>query len=50
VDGRFRFPCMLASFLHAAARGAKRTHTTVLLHDCEATIEHEIDFCRTTFT
>jgi hypothetical protein len=39
VDGRFRFPCMLASFLHAAARGAKRTHTTVLLHDCLATIE-----------
>jgi hypothetical protein len=35
VDGRFRFPCMLASFLHAAARGAKWNETTVLLHDCE---------------
>ena len=34
VDGRFRFPCVIASFLHAAARGADRDHTTVLLHDC----------------
>jgi hypothetical protein len=37
VDGRYRFPCLLASFLHAAARGAKRSHTTVLLHDCMET-------------
>jgi hypothetical protein len=34
VDGRYRFPCVLTSFLHAAARGAKRSDTTVLLHDC----------------
>jgi hypothetical protein len=34
VDGRFRFPCVLASFLHAAARGADSNSSTVLLHDC----------------
>jgi len=34
VDGRFRFPCVLASFLHASARGAQWNSTTVLLHDC----------------
>jgi hypothetical protein len=34
VDGRWRFPCMLASFLHASSRGADPTKTTVLLHDC----------------
>lgn len=45
VDGRWRMPCLLASFLHASARGAAVTgdhyggnsqpKTTVLLHDCE---------------
>lgn len=34
VDGRFRVPCMIASFLHASARGANPNHTIVLLHDC----------------
>ena len=34
VDGRWRFPLVMLSFLHAAARGADRSHTTVLLHDC----------------
>jgi hypothetical protein len=34
VDGRWRFPCMLASFLHASSRGADPAQTTVLLHDC----------------
>jgi hypothetical protein len=37
VDGRFRFPCVLASFLHASARGAPAESTTVLLHDCGPT-------------
>jgi hypothetical protein len=40
VDGRFRFPCVLASFLHAtSSRGAPARSTTVLLHDCGATPE-----------
>ena len=50
VDGRWRVPCLIASFLHASARGATVTtendantqpKTTVLLHDCEppSTIE-----------
>ena len=34
VDGRFRVPCMIASFLHASARGANPNNTIVLLHDC----------------
>jgi hypothetical protein len=34
VDGRWRLPCLLLSFLHAHARGADPSHTTVLLHDC----------------
>jgi hypothetical protein len=33
-DGRWRIPCMMASFLHASARGANTNHTIVLLHDC----------------
>jgi hypothetical protein len=37
VDGRFRFACLLASFLHASSRGGNRTHTTVLVHDCHRT-------------
>jgi len=35
VDGRWRLPCMLASFLHASARGASKEDTTVLIHDCQ---------------
>ena len=34
VDGRYRVACMLSSFLHASARGAPHSETTVLLHDC----------------
>jgi hypothetical protein len=34
VDGRWRLPCLLLSFLHAHARGADPSQTTVLLHDC----------------
>jgi hypothetical protein len=34
VDGRWRLPCMLLSFLHASARGANPEDTIVLLHDC----------------
>ncbi|CAB9505744.1 expressed unknown protein [Seminavis robusta] len=37
VDGRWRLPSMLASFLHASARGADTTKTTVLIHDCGKT-------------
>lgn len=35
VDGRWRLPCTLVSFLHASARGANPSDTIVLLHDCE---------------
>jgi hypothetical protein len=34
IDGRWRIPCMVASFLHASARGANPQHTIALLHDC----------------
>jgi hypothetical protein len=34
VDGRWRLPCMIVSFLHASARGADHSKTTVLIHDC----------------
>jgi len=34
VDGRWRVACVLLSFLHASARGAKPEETTVLMHDC----------------
>ena len=34
VDGRYRIPCMIASFLHASARGGNPNNTMVLLHDC----------------
>lgn len=34
VDGRYRLPCALASFLHASARGGHPNQTTVLVHDC----------------
>jgi hypothetical protein len=34
VDGRWRLPSLVASFLHASARGAPHHHTIGLLHDC----------------
>lgn len=34
VDGRWRLPSMIVSFLHASARGADHNKTVVLLHDC----------------
>jgi hypothetical protein len=34
VDGRWRVPCVIASFLHASSRGADHQQTIVLLHDC----------------
>jgi hypothetical protein len=35
VDGRYRVPCVLLSFLHASARGANHDDTIlVLMHDC----------------
>jgi hypothetical protein len=34
VDGRYRVPCVLLSFLHASARGANHQDTIVLMHDC----------------
>ena len=39
VDGRWRLPCLLASFLHASARGAAPHETTVLVHDCDRTAD-----------
>ena len=39
VDGRYRVPCMIASFLHASARGGNPSNTIVLLHDC-LRVEH----------
>jgi hypothetical protein len=35
VDGRWRLACMLASFLHASARGGDPTKTIVCVHDCD---------------
>jgi hypothetical protein len=56
VDGRYRFPCLLASFLHAsgssigsrgAAAGAESaanlTSTVVLVHDCLRETYHRAD-------
>lgn len=44
VDGRYRFPCLVASFLHASARGETNlTHTTVLMHDCFREYYHRAD-------
>jgi len=34
VDGRWGFPLLLLSFLHASDRGAAPSDTTVLLHGC----------------
>jgi hypothetical protein len=39
VDGRMRFGCMMASFLHASHRGAPFNHTIVLNHDCASTLD-----------
>jgi hypothetical protein len=39
VDGRMRFGCMMASFLHASSRGAPTSQTLVLNHDCKETVE-----------
>lgn len=38
-DGRWRIPCLIASFLHASARGGDPRKTIGLLHDCFRT-EH----------
>jgi hypothetical protein len=44
VDGRYRFPLLLASFLHAEARGESNlTRTIVLVHDCWRKIYHRAD-------
>lgn len=43
VDGRFRFPCLLAAFLHASDRGAPHNKTTVLVHDCSRREYHLAD-------
>ena len=40
VDGRMRFACMMASFLHASSHGAPTDHTMVLNHDCKPTLEY----------
>lgn len=37
VDGRWRLPAMIASFLHASDRGAPHSETIVCIHDCQAT-------------
>lgn len=34
VDGRYRLPSALASFLHASSRGGDPAKTIVLIHDC----------------
>ena len=41
VDGRMRFACMMASFLHASSHGAPTSHTLVLNHDCKQTVESQ---------
>jgi hypothetical protein len=41
VDGRFRMPLVILSFLHAAARGGDITQTTVLLHDHDGPIANK---------
>jgi hypothetical protein len=46
VDGRFRIPCVLASFLHASSRSANTeptTRTVVLLHDRHREYYHVVD-------
>jgi len=39
VDGRWRLPCLIASFLHASARGAPHTKTIGLIHDCDIGVD-----------
>ena len=41
VDGRWRFACLMASFLHASARQGKAP--TVLVHDCQREAYHKAD-------
>lgn len=41
VDGRWRLPCLLVSFLHASARGGD--NTIVLMHDCDREEYHLAD-------
>lgn len=45
VDGRFRFACMMASFLHASARKGSKDdqQTLVILHDCQRKVYHKAD-------
>jgi hypothetical protein len=44
ADGRYRFPCLIASFLHASARGETNlTHTVVMMHDCFRAYYHRAD-------
>jgi hypothetical protein len=43
VDGRYRMACVLFSFLHASAKGAKHEDTTVLIHDCHRHAYHAND-------
>lgn len=43
VDGRWRLPCLLVSFLHASDRGANVNETTVLMHDCFRPTYHKAD-------
>ena len=35
IDGRWRFGCLLASFLHASSRGLSPGSPTVMVHDCD---------------
>ena len=41
VDGRFRFPCVIAPFLHASARGEDCSKTKVMLHDCQFDVRRQ---------
>ena len=44
VDGRMRFACMMASFLHASSRGAPTSQTLVLNHDCMENVDEHVRF------
>ncbi|KAL3913558.1 MAG: hypothetical protein SGILL_006438 [Bacillariaceae sp.] len=43
VDGRYRVACVLFSFLHASAKGAKHADTIVMIHDCARNYYHGND-------
>jgi hypothetical protein len=45
VDGRYRIPCVLASFLHASSRSVNSdaSNTVVLLHDRHREYYHAVD-------